>query len=165
MGLLSLVVILGVAAVHALKTKARTSQRWTELFLVYLLVGYCGLFVFGISIFGLVDGEHLAKTFGFSTGGPFMQFLCFTFLGMSTIAILSIWFRGQYLIAPTVCWSIFWLGATYVHLANAFAAKGYLTFHFFLIVFFSHGIVAVLLLGLLWASYSTAGRQKNFTGR
>ncbi len=160
MGLIFLVVILGAAALHAFKTKARTSQRWIELFLVYLLVGYCGLFVFGVSIFGLVDGEQLAKTFGFSTGGPFMQFLCFTFLGMSTIAILSIWLRGQYLIAPTVCWSIFWLGATYVHLANAFAAKGYLTFHFSLIVFFSHGIVAVLLLGLLWASYMAAGRQK-----
>ena len=129
MGLIFLVVILGAAVVHALKTKARTSQRWRELFLVYLLVGYCGLFVFGISIFGLVDGEQLARTFGFSTGGPFLQFLCFTFLGMSTIAILSIRFRGQYLIAPTVCWSIFWLGATYVHLANAFAEKGYLTFH------------------------------------
>ena len=88
-----------------------------------------------------------------------MQFLCFTFLGMSTIAILSIWLRGQYLIAPTVCWSIFWLGATYVHLANAYAAKGYLTLHFFFIVFFSHGIVAVLL-GLLWASYMTASRVK-----
>ena len=112
MGLVFLVVILAAAAVHALKTKARTSQRWVELFLVYLLVCYCGLFVFGVSIFGLVDGEQLAKTFGFSTGGPFKQFLCFTFLGMSTIAILSIWLRGQYLIAPTLCWSIFWLGAT-----------------------------------------------------
>ena len=160
MSLIFLVVILGAAVLHALITKTHTSQRWIELFLVYVLVGYCGLFVFGVSIFGLVDGEQLAKTFGFSTGGPFMQFLCFTFLGMSTIAILSIWLRGQYLIAPTVCWSIFWLGATYVHLANAFATKGYLTFHFFLIVFFSHGIVAVLLLGLLWASYSTASRQK-----
>ena len=77
MGLIFLVVILGAAALHALKTKARTSQRWVELFLVYLLVGYCGLFVFGVSIFGLVDGEQLAKTSGFSTGGPFMQFLRF----------------------------------------------------------------------------------------
>ncbi len=70
MGLIFLVVILGAAAFHALKTKARTSQRWVELFLVYLLVCYCGVFVFAVSVFGLVDGEQLAKTFGFSTGGP-----------------------------------------------------------------------------------------------
>ena len=160
MGLIFLLAVLGVASLHALITKTRTSQRWIELLLVYLLVGYCGLFVFGVSIFGLVDGEQLAKTFGFSTGGPFLQFLCFSFLGMATIAIFSIWFRGQYLIAPTVCWSIFWLGATYVHLANAFTAKGYITFHFVLFVFFSHGIVALLLLGLLLASYIATIRHK-----
>ncbi|GEM_PF-6854411 len=68
MGLIFLVVILAAAALHALKTKARTSQRWVELFLVYLLVCYCGLFVFGVSIFGLVDVTNLRRHLAFLPG-------------------------------------------------------------------------------------------------
>ncbi len=53
------------------------------------------------------------------------------------------------LVAPAVCWSIFFLGATYVHLAD-YAARGRgITFSLFLHVFSSHGLMAIALIALL----------------
>jgi hypothetical protein len=93
-------------------------------------------------------------------GNPIMAWTGFTYLGLAATAALAPWFRGRYLIAPTLGWGIYWAGATYAHAANDLA-KGRGSFASVVTeAFLSHGIVAVIMLGLtisLLLSRRTAG--------
>jgi len=134
--------------------------------LVYTLVGYFGLLMLAMAVFGLAAPEHFAASHGWrvSADNPFQQFSGIAFGGMAIIAILAIRLRGLYLVAPAVCWSIFFLGATYVHIAD-FAARGRRsTFHMILHVFGSHGLMSVVLIALLVAYMSPARTAPTSSG-
>ena len=111
--------------------------------------------MFSVGILDLVASFRQETIFPFPAGGPVQQFFDFAFLGMATIALLSAWFRGPSLVAPTLGWSIFWFGATYIHLADHYAT-GSLTFGVVLRVFSSHGLIALAMISLLFASNITA---------
>ena len=145
--------------IHALKTGPRTKQRFAELLLVYPLVGYFGILMLGMAVFTLAAPEHFAASHGWnmSVDNPFQQFSGIAYGAMAIAAILAIWLRGLYLAAPAVCWSIFFLGATYVHIVDFAARDREITFPLFLHVFASHGLMSVVLIVLL-AAYLSAMR-------
>ena len=158
MSFILLIILLGVGLVHGLKVRKRTNTALAELLLVYVLVGYCGLYMFSAGILDLVASFRQETIFPFPAGGPVQQFFDFAFLGMATIALLSIWFRGPSLVAPTLGWSIFWFGATYIHLTELYTTGGF-TFGAFWGIFSSHTIVALVMLFLLFVVYHSRSSE------
>ena len=143
-----LLAVFGVALIHGRVTKKLSGSKLIELFLVYLLVIYCGLMMGIGSIWDLFSSLNGTSIYPFPAGGPYQQFFGLSLLGMSLIAISTIWFRGKYLIAPTIGWSIFWFGATYIHLTT----QDHHTTSSTLGIIASHGLVGLILLGLLVSS-------------
>lgn len=140
-----LLLLLLAGLLHGKRTNKRNKS---ELMLVYVLVGYCGIYMASASILDLIASFRQETIFPFPAGSPFQQFFGFSFLGMSVLAILSFRYRGPYLIPPVIGWSIFWLGATYIHVADEFVNKS-ISFSSLLSIFSSHGLVALTMIILL----------------
>ena len=147
-----LVLLLLGAGVHAAQSSERSMRRSAELFLLYLLVGYCGVPMLAVSIWVLTSPVRAAAGFGFTAEGPLLAFFGWAYLGMSLLAILSLVYRRTYLVAPVVVWAVYLGGATLVHLQES-GGRG-------LEIFASHGLVAVLLLAALAASGAWKQPQK-----
>jgi hypothetical protein len=143
-----LVLLLLGAAIHYRYSAERSRRRGAELTMVYLLVGYCGLPMVAVAVWLLVSPEKAATGLGFAPGGAFQQFFSFAYLGISLIAVLAIWYRGAFLIGPAVAWSVYWAGATIVHFLEA-AGQGTLRWKLVLLLFATHGLIAVLLMTAL----------------
>jgi hypothetical protein len=132
------------ATVHAAVLQQRTVGRVAEIVLLYVLVGYCGIPMLAVSIWVLVSPEHAASGFGFSAARPLLDFFGWAYLGMSLLSLLALRYRGTFLVAPVVAWTVYLGGATLVHLQGSHGRA--------LEIFASHGLIAVLLVGGLIAS-------------
>lgn len=144
-----LLVLVAVAAIHAAVTRRRSTTTLAELLLIYLLAGYCGVAQLGMGIAALVAPAEVAAHMGVPAGNPIQLWTSFLLLGMAAIGILSIWLRGSYLVAPVVGWSIFFLGATYAHVYTDALNGAPIDGAAVLRAFVNHGMVSVLLIGLL----------------
>jgi len=148
---LLLVGLLAAAAIHVVLARPVARERGAEIVLLWVLIGYCGVPGVAISLFDLIRPDALAHRFGFPPGGASQVFLGWAYLAMSVLSVLAIRYRGAYLIGPAVAWSIFFAGATFVHLGEGHRT-GSLTHPYALIIFASHGLVTVVLAGALLAS-------------
>jgi uncharacterized membrane protein len=146
-----LVVLLVAAAVHITQLKERTPRRGGEIMLLYLLVGYCGIPMLLVSVAMLVWPAHVAAHLGFPAGNPFQAFLAVAYLGMSLLSVLTLRYRGAFVIGPAIIWTVFFAGATVIHLRD-FHHRGALTHGGVLVIFTTHGLIAVLLAGALLMS-------------
>ena len=146
-----LVVVLVAAAIHITRMEDRTRERVGRIGLLYVLVGYCGVPMVVVSVWTLVSPDRVAEWLGFPAANPFQTFLGFAYLAMSIIAVLALRYRGTFLIGPAVGWTVFFAGATCVHL-NDLAATGALTHHGMLGIFVTHGLISLLLAVALLAS-------------
>ena len=138
-------------SIHVARIKDRTVRRVAEVGLLYILVGYCGIPMLAVSIGSLARPDRAAEILGFAAGNPFQDFVGWALLGMSVPAMLVLRYRGTFLIAPAICWAVFFAGATAVHL-NDFGEKGVLTHGSLLHVFAGHGLISLLLVTALHAS-------------
>jgi hypothetical protein len=162
MFLLLFVGFLAAGWVHAFKTGPRTRRRFAELLLVYPLVGYFGVVMLVAAVYSLAAPDRFAASHGWrvSADNPFQQFAGLAHGSMAVAAILAIWLRGLYLIAPAVSWSILFMGATNINIAD-FAARGRaITFPLVLHVFLSHSLMAVVLVVLLVAYISALRAER-----
>lgn len=140
-----LIVSLVAAAVHVRVRPAASRAASAEVYLVYLLAGYCGFAQIVRAFAILAKGAPLMAHVRFTPGDPAVLWLAFFSLGCGAIGALSIWKRGEFLLAPVVTWSIFWTGTTYAHLrmdawhgiTNAWSGVAW--------AFATHGLIAVLL--------------------
>ena len=140
-----LVLSLVAATIHLRLRPAPSKAASAELVLVYLLAGYCGFAQIIRSAAVLVNGAPLMAHMQFTPGDPAVIWLGFFGLGLGAIGTLSIWRRGDFLLAPVVAWAIFWVGTTFAHvrmdewngLANSWLGLGW--------AFATHGLIAVLL--------------------
>jgi hypothetical protein len=147
MFLLLLVALLLAAGMHIAYARP-TLRRGGEIVMVYVLAGYCGIPMLLVSGFSILRPDLTAAHLGFPGGSPFQSFVAVALLGMGTMATMSAWFRGRFLVAPAVCWTVFFAGATIIHLAD-YGHRGALTHGSALLIFATHGLIAVLLLGSL----------------
>ncbi len=138
-------------SIHVARMKDRTPRRAGEVGLLYILVGYCGIPVLAVSVGSLARPDRAAAILGFPAGNPFQDFLGYALLGMSVLAVLVLRYRGTFLIAPAICWAVFFAGATAVHL-NDFGEQGVLTHGSMVHVFASHGLISLLLAAALVVS-------------
>ena len=162
MFLVLLLALLVAATVHAMISRRRSRQELAELFLLYVLVGYCGFAMFLVSGFSLLAGDRVAAWLGWPLNNPFQQFLSFALLGLATAAILSIRYRDTYLVGPVVAWSVFFIGATYGHLGDL-SQRG-VSHGTALHVFTTHTSIPILLLGLLALSGAVSFRRRDENG-
>lgn len=144
MFLLLLLAVLVGAGVHVAIVKDRSMRRVGEIVVVWVLVGYCGIPMVFISAAGLIHPEGLAMHLGFPTGNPFQTFMTVAYLGMAIIAVLAVKLRGVYLVAPVVSWSVFFTGATFIHL-HVSNGGGHVGHGVALGILGTHGLIAVIL--------------------
>lgn len=142
--------LLLAAAIHAALRTDRSPTKVAEVGLLYVLVGYCGVPMLAVSLWALLDPQGAAVTLGFAKG-PLFSFFAWAYLGMSIIALLSLRYRGTYLVAPVAVWAVYLGGATQVHLQATSQAGGPMPARPLEIVA-AHGLIAVLLLVALVVS-------------
>jgi len=147
---LMLLVILA-ACIHLGVMKPRTPQRFGQILLRYLLIGYCGIPMLVLGIWALMRPDAAAATLGFPAGNPLMEFAAMAFLAMSIPSLLTLWYRGTFLIAPAVLWAVFFAGATLIHLQD-FHHKGVMTHGGIIHIFATHALISILLVVGLLAS-------------
>jgi hypothetical protein len=150
-----LLVVLAGAAIHIAVEKERTIRRAAELYLLWILVGYCGVATLGHSVVSLTLPLLIAKHHGFPASTPYQQFASVVLLAMSVASLLTLRYRGRYVIGPAVSWAVFFAGATFVHLNDGGA--GGITHGGVMMIFATHGLIAFLLGAALLASGVLSG--------
>jgi hypothetical protein len=128
--------------------------------LVYLLVVYHGFIMLAIGLFVLFAGEQAAAMLSALPGNVFQEFFAFAYIGMAISAIPAIWWRGNYLIAPVLCWSVYFFGATYIHITEYWEA-GKLTVNLLVWILMTHAATPLLMLALVIWPYITTHRLKS----
>lgn len=151
MFLMLLSLVLAAWAVHTVlllrrRTEGPRRPNPGELLLRYVLVGYCGVPMLLVAAFLLVHPHETSEILGIEPDHPSTLFLGWAYLGMAAIATLAWRFRGRYLVAPTVVWATFFLGATFVHLGSTVLVGG--SGHLGVLgIIATHGFVSALLVG------------------
>jgi hypothetical protein len=147
MWIILLIVLMAAAAVHSRLAAGKSRTPPSELFLVYLLAGYCGIapIITGLALFVAPPDWQIALMPRAQPGNPLTAWFAVLWLGMGAIGTLTIWLRGVYLVAPMVGWSIFWGGATFAHAIHDPTDAHPLTAVGFTHIFIAHGLIAILL--------------------
>ena len=145
MWLALLVLSLVAAGIHLNSMPARPKAASAELVLIYLLAGYCGFAQIIRSIAVLVRGQPLMGHVQFTPGDPAVMWLGFFGLGCGLIGAISIWRRGNFLLAPVIVWAVFWTGTTLAHIRLGDWNHVSETWPWMLWTFATHGLIAVLL--------------------
>jgi len=153
--------LLVAATAHAVVSGRRSRRAVAELFLVYVLVGYCGLAMVVVGVFGLAVPARAAAWLGWPPGNPFQLFASYAMLGMGAASMLGLWLRGRYLVGPAVAWAVFFGGATFGHLCDL-GRRG-MSHGAALHVFLTHTSITLLLVALLALGAASAGRGDSAT--
>lgn len=111
-----LVGLLVGATTHSFATaRGGRRSRAVELFLVYLLAGYYGGAMILAGVVQLLNPEAIARLKGWPASAPMQTLYAFALFGLGVSAILSVWWRGKYLLAPAISGSVLLFGGAYVH--------------------------------------------------
>lgn len=145
-----LAVLLIAWAIHARRNPVGPGARG-ELLLLYVLVGYCGIPMIVVALLFLAHPHEGAEVLGLQPDHPFGLFLGWAYLGMALTAAAALRFRGTYLVGPAVTWTVFFAGATGVHvgMSGGTASMGHGDL---LMILGAHGLVSLLLVAGLWTS-------------
>jgi len=109
---------------HRPKTTLVDPQYFARKLLLYLtviLIGFGGTWSF---IGHTFLAEMVAAKIGWATS-PFQTELAFYTLGSGVAGLLAIWIRGHLITAVVITKSIFWYGAAYVHIRDAFIHQNF----------------------------------------
>ena len=104
------------AATHVARLRERRRDRVGEVLLRWILAGYCGIPMVAVAAWALAAPERTAAALGFPAGSPFQGFMASAYLGMAIAAVPAVRLAGPYLAGPALTWSVFFLGATFMHL-------------------------------------------------
>lgn len=150
-----LLVLLGLGFAHGSRRRPRVRARVAESMLVFVLGGYCGLYMVLASVLDLRASARNESIFPFAAAGATQQFFDVALLGLALSAIVAARQGGRSLAPPAVGWSVFWLGASLIHLAALHAARS-LTLWSAIGILSSHAAVALTLAILLACSAKPA---------
>lgn len=105
------------AVLHLVFSKTpRDHRRVVEVFLVYSLVflaGVAGLWAFIGHTFA---ADQVAAKIGWPAGNPFQYEVAATNLSYAILGLLAIRYRGLFPVAAGIGYSVFLLGAAFVHI-------------------------------------------------
>jgi hypothetical protein len=103
------------------RLKKRTTAQTIEVLLVYFMVSNIGIDALFGAYFQIFQAQQTAGMIGF-TFSPFEFEVAMANVGIGIAALLSIFWRGRYLLGPVIASTIFIYGAAYGHFVQA--AKG-----------------------------------------
>ena len=136
--------------VHGFVRSRSDRRRQVELALVWLVAGYFGVVMVAVALFMLFAPERAAAMLDAEPGNPFQQFAGVMYLSMAILATLTAFFRGGFLLAAVVTWSVYFLLATLAHLGQ-YHHGGDLGAHASLVIIAEHALPALLAIALgLW---------------
>lgn len=144
-GWLMAAILVGVA-VHVARLPERTRPRVGEVVLVWVLAGYCGLPMVAVAVGILAAPARTAVLLGFPTEDAFQGFLGWAYLGMAVAATLALRWRGAFLRGPAITWSVFFLGASFIHIHQLQPGHFHGGVSAFGAVLLTHTLVPVLLI-------------------
>lgn len=102
-----------------------TTKKIVEIFLLSLLFFTVGLGSMWAFIGHAFVPDQTAAYIGWAAGSPFQQEVAFVNLAFAVMGLLCAWIRGNFWSATVIGFSIFSLGAAYVHLVNIFTTGNY----------------------------------------
>jgi hypothetical protein len=105
------------AGIHMLVAKPHFHDAFSIL-LLHLVVVNCGLAGLFAFLGHTAKADDIAREIGWPTGNPFQQEVAVASLAFSFLGFLSLWFRGDFLVATALGFSIFLLGCGFVHLRD-----------------------------------------------
>ena len=121
-----LVLGLVVGAVHVfLDSQPRTRGRVAEIFLLWLLVIAVGILGILAFISHTVYADTTAASIGWPAGNPFQSEVAVANLAVGILGILCYWVRGNFWIATTIGFSVWWLGDAVVHIRSIVVEANY----------------------------------------
>lgn len=91
------------------------------LYLTVILIGFGGIWSFVGHTF---MAEMVATNIGWDTS-PFQTELAFYTLGSGIVGLMAIWIRGHLITAVVLTKSVFWYGAAYTHIREAFLHQNF----------------------------------------
>ncbi len=159
MALVLLAALIVAALIHAARSTNQSPGRRAELILVYVVVGYCGVYQIFTGFQLLLRPDDILTHLGLPTGNAMTYWTASIYLGGAFMAALAIWYRGSYLLAPVVTWSIYFAGANFAHFYTLQLNGATLTPTLIGFVFASHGLISVILVAM-WVSYVRATRLR-----
>lgn len=119
------VIFFAIACVIALfkisRLKKKTTPKIVEILLVCFVVSNIAVNGIYAGFFQAIMGPQIAKDIGF-TYSPFEWELAFANIGIGVAALLSVFWRGRYILGPVIANTIFIYAAAYGHFVQA--AKG-----------------------------------------
>lgn len=125
-GLLYMMILVPLSFRLNSKTADRgNKQRIASGLLVYytvILIGFGSIWSF---IGHTLLADYVAAQIGWQTGSPFQTELSFYTLGTGIAALLAIWIRDHLITALVISKSVFWYGATYVHIHDAITTQNF----------------------------------------
>lgn len=89
---------------------------------IEIQIGFVGLTGFFLHFF---KSEKLAKSIGWPSRNPFQTEVAFANLAYGVLGILSIWFHGLFWTATVISFSVFMLGAAFVHVQDIVKNRNY----------------------------------------
>jgi hypothetical protein len=115
-----IVAVLG-ATIHRWRDQQpRSTARTLELYLVWWVVVVLGIGNMVGGLFHIVDGPDTAREIGFTRGDGGFQFEnAIADEAFGVLCVLTIWFRGAWLVAAIVGTAISWWGDAYGHIYQA----------------------------------------------
>lgn len=124
--LLCFVLALVMGAVRLARDKQpRTKARVVETFLLWLLV-----FCVGVASVLTFTGDaffagRMATSLGWPAGNPFQSLVAVANLSVGVLGILCYWIRGNFWLATVIAFSVWWLGAAFVHIKDIAVSANY----------------------------------------
>jgi len=145
MWFLMLIAALIAGFIHS-RWRGYPRARCAETMLVWVLATYCGIAQLLLGSAMLIHQSPIVLPVEIDPA--VMLWVGLLIVGAGATGTLSIFRRGDFLLAPVVSWSIFWGGATFAHL-NFDSVHGHAGgLHAALWIFATHGLVAVVLVTL-----------------
>jgi hypothetical protein len=111
------IISLITAGIHMLAAKPHFHDG-TSILLLHLVVVNCGVAGLFAFLGHTVKADDIAKEIGWPIGNPFQQEVAVAGLSFSFLGFLGIWFRGDFLVATALGFSIFLFGCGFVHLRD-----------------------------------------------
>jgi hypothetical protein len=146
-----LVLLLVGFGVHFTRGPDRSRARGSELLLRWVLGGYCGVPMVVVAAWLLVDPDPVLARFGFEATGPLVAFFGWAYLGMGLAGAIAAFGPRASLLGPAIVWSVFFLGATSIHLHAGHGGGHTAMVH----VLGSHLLISLL----LWAGLAGGGAR------
>ena len=153
MPIFMLTITLLAILIHIALMKQRSLKKVIEVILLYLLVIAVG---FGALIAGLMhvfNGPATAQMIGWAAGSPFQYEVGVADIAFGSVAVLCVFFRGNYWLAAIIANSVFLTGCMIGHVISMAAGGNFAAYNIGPNIIISDLILPLVLI-FLYIAYS-----------